>query len=470
VAEQGTGRPVRVILTTVLAVLIPAGLLAGCTASPSTHATAPPAATLTSAAAQPSVATPSASPTSPSPSPSPTIPSAAPSSASPSPSHPATRPAATDLNDLLAQLSAAIRHDRRPDFLALVSSQDPGFTSTAGMIFDNLHAIDPSDFSLKATGSRRDLSKARTSVLGRNGYAAQVQVTWSVPGDRAPSSQQVWMTIDKVGHGFRWAGVTDGPPGPRPTPLWWLEPVDYDHSGAVTIIAGDGIDARNWAVAANTAVAKDVPKLRAADWNHRLVIIVPSNERLLEQSMGAARGADSALAGITWPDGGKPAAAPIRIMINANGQPNSLATSIVLAHEAVHVATRSPISPAPTWLVEGYADYIAYLSYPQGAQAAATDLLSEVKRNGPPRTLPSESDFGAQHPDLNRTYAEAWSVCRYLAEQYGSAKLWKFYQAVDKSPDGSIAGPARSAFGISQHQVITGWQQHLRKAVHQGRI
>lgn len=338
------------------------------------------------------------------------------------------------------------------------------------MIFDNLRAIDPGDFSLRATGSRRKLSEARTRVLGPSAYAAQVQVTWSVPGDRAPSDQRIWMTVARAGSGVRWAGTSDGPPGPRPTPLWWLEPIQYDHSGAVTVIAGDGIDAKRWAAAANTAVAKDVPRLRGADWNHQLVIIVPSNERLLEQSIGTAPGTDAALAGITWPDGTRPAVAPTRIMINATSRPDSLATSIVLAHEAVHVATRSPISPAPTWLVEGYADYIAYLSYPQGAQAATADLLAEVKRNGPPSTLPGESDFAANHPDLNRTYAEAWSVCRYLSERYGDRKLWWFYRAVDASPDGSIAGPARAAFGINQQQLVTGWRQHLRAAAHQGRI
>lgn len=461
----------RRVLTVVLAVLIPAILLTGCTSSPRTKASGPPTGTITSTAARPSAATSSVSNSTARPRPSgPTASSAAPSSAPASASHPATSSAPTDLDALLAQLSAAIRHDRRAKFLALVSGRDPGFSGTAGMIFDNLHSIDPSDFSFKSTGSRRHLSPARTAVLGSNAYATQVQVTWSVPGDRAASDQRVWMTIDAAGRGIGWAGITDGPPGPRPTPLWWLEPVHYDHTGAVTVIAGEGIDVRAWAAAANTAVAKDVPRLHAADWNHQLVIIVPSNERLLEQSIGVARGADSALAGITWPDGTRPATAPTRIMINAAGQPDSLATAIVLAHEAVHVATRSPISPAPTWLVEGYADYIAYLSYPQGAEVATADLLAAVKRNGPPRTLPGESDFGSEHPDLNRTYAEAWSVCRYLSEQYGSERLWKFYQAVDQSSDGSIAGPARSAFGVSQRQLVTGWQQHLRKAVHQGRI
>ena len=475
-AEQGTGRPVRIVLFTVLSVLMPAALLVGCTSSsPGTHPSGRPPAT-TSVATSPSPATQSsASPSareasSRSQAPSPTARTAAPSSPGASPSHHWVTSAPGSLHALLTQLSAAIRHGRRADFRALISHQDPGFTGTAEMIFDNLQGIGPSSFSLEASGDRRRLSKARRAVLGPNAYAAQVRVTWSVPGDRAPSDQRVWMTVDKTGNGLGWAGISDGPPGPRPTPLWWLEPVHYIHTGAVTVIAGDGIDPQGWAAAANTAVAKDVPRLRGADWNRRLVIIVPSNERLLEQSIGAARGTDSALAGITWPDGTRPAAAPIRIMINATGQPDSLATAIVLAHEAVHVATRSPISPAPTWLVEGYADYIAYLSYPQGAQVAADDLLNGVKRDGPPDSLPGESDFGSQHPDLNRTYAEAWSVCRYLAEHYGSQKLWKFYQAVDQSPDGSIDGPARSAFGISQRQLVTGWQQHLRTAVHRGRI
>lgn len=378
--------------------------------------------------------------------------------------------APADFDSLLTDLTAAIRNDQRAGFLALVSGQDPGFTGTAGMIFDNLHAIRPGDFSLSDTGSRRNLSKTRASVLGHSAYAAQALVSWSVPGDRAPSSQRVWMTVLPTRSGLRWAGTSDGPDGPRPTPLWWLEPVHYAHSGAATVIAGDGIDTTGWLTAANTAVRHDVPRLRGTDWNHRLVIIVPSNERLLEESFGTARGTDSSLAGITWPDGTKPQQAPIRIMINAAGQPNSLATSIVLAHEAVHVATRSPLSPAPTWLVEGYADYIAYLSYPQGAKVATADLLAEVKRNGSPAALPDESDFAADHPDLNRIYAEAWSVCEYLSEQYGSRKLWQFYRAVDASPDGSIAGPAQSVLGISQHRLITGWQHHLRTASRTGRI
>ncbi|WP_188893417.1 hypothetical protein [Microlunatus endophyticus] len=396
-----------------------------------------------------------------------------PNTTSPSPgAHPSrtASPTATNLGRLLTGLVATADQGNRSDFLALVSDRDPGFTSTAGMIFDNLRTISPDDLAFTATGKRRDVSTKRARILGADAYAAQVQVTWSVPGDRVPSNQRIWMTIIREHSELRWAGVVDGPSTPQPTPLWVLEPVHYAHRGAATVITGDGIDPGGWVTAANTAISHDVPRLRGADWNHQLVIIVPSNEHLVEQSLGVEQGADSALAGISWPDGSDPKDAPIRIMINKSGAASSLSTAIVLAHETVHVATRSPTSPSPSWLVEGYADQIAYLAYPQAAQLAAADVLSDVKRNGPPSRLPTEADFTAGSHDLNRTYAQAWLACHYLAATYGESKLWRFYAAVDASRDGAIAGPARTVFGISSHQLVTGWQHYLQTAAKRGRI
>jgi hypothetical protein len=279
----------------------------------------------------------------------------------------------------------------------------------------------------------------------------------------------VWITVLPDGDRLRWAGVADGPAEPRPTPLWWLEPVRYGHNKAATVIAGARVDIGRWLTAADTAVARDAPRLRDTDWNQKLVIIVPSTEQLMERSLGAPAGSDAQLAAVSWPDGAGDHP-PIRIMINPAGQPSALATAIVLAHEAVHVATRSPISRAPSWLVEGYADYVAYLSYPQAVQPAAAGLLAEVKKHGPPAALPDETDFAVGHHDLNRSYAEAWTACRYLADRFGDRRLWRFYRAVDASADGSITRPADKVFGISDHQLIAGWQRYLRAAASRGRV
>lgn len=390
--------------------------------------------------------------------------------ARPSPGHPTSPTAPDGVGKLLSDIVHAVDTRDRSLFDLLVSDRDPGFRTTAGMIRDNLLEIHPADFALRQTGRRRDLSGSRSQVLGRNAYALEVDVRWSVPGDRTPSDQRVWMTIDRSAAGLRWAGVADGPTQPRPTPLWWLEPINYRHSGNATVISGDQVDTANWAAAADTAISKDAPRLPGFGWNHKLVIIVPSNERLMEQTLGDVPGTNKALAAISWPDGSRAASAPIRILVNPAGVQSPLATAIVLSHETVHVATRSPLSPAPTWLVEGFADYIAYRNYPQGVQPAAAELLAEVKRHGPPDALPAESAFAVGRPDLNRSYAEAWLACRYFAGRFGEPKLRQFYAAVDRSRDGSIAGPSQAVFGISEHQLVRGWQRYLQSAAERGRI
>lgn len=455
----------RLLLIFALAVLAPAGLLVGCTSSPATGHTARPSSPARTPTAHPS-AQPSAQrrATSQAPPPKP--------SHSPTP-HRARHTAAPlprTVAGLLSAIVHAVDHNDGSGFHALVSDRDPGFPGTAGMIFDNLVTIHPAELSLRATGNRRGLSTGRAASLGHGSYAAEVLVRWSVPGDRAPSDQRVWMTVVRSGSALRWGGISDGPPSPRQTPLWWLEPIHYRHSGAATVITGARINTDTWVTAANTAVRDDAPRLPGSGWNHKLVIIVPSTERLMEQALGVGQGTDSALAAITWPDGTPAASAPDRIMINPAGQPSALSTAIVLAHETVHVATRSPTSRAPSWLVEGFADDIAYRSYPQAAQAAAQSLLAEVKRNGPPAALPGESDFAVGHRDLNRSYAQAWLACRYLGDHFGNQKLWRFYEAVDKSRDGSITGPLHAVFGIDQHQFISGWQNYLRSAAKTGRI
>lgn len=462
----------RRLLILLLAVLAPAGLLVGCQSSPSAgHHDGPnsSAPTRTPSSSGGRHATSAAPDPKPSHSASPH--SATPHSATPHTPAPHTAaPAPHSVTGLLSGIVHAVDTRDRSAFRSLVSGRDAGFSGTAEMIFDNLLTIHPADLALRATGNRHDLSAARAAALGHTAYASEVRVSWSVPGDRAPSSQRVWMTVVRSGSGVRWGGVADGPHAPRQTPLWWLEPIRYGHSGAATVITGARVNTSNWVAAANTAVRKDAPRLPGSRWNQKLVIIVPSNERLMEEALGVGQGTDSALAAITWPDGTSAASAPDRIMINPAGQPSALSTAIVLAHETVHVATRSPTSRAPSWLVEGFADDIAYLGYPQGAQVSADSLLAEVKRNGPPAALPGENDFAVSHRDLNRSYAQAWLACRYLAERFGNQKLWRFYEAVDASPDGSITGPLHSVLGIDQRQFITGWQNYLRSAAKTGRI
>jgi hypothetical protein len=258
-----------------------------------------------------------------------------------------------------------------------------------------------------------------------------------------------------------------------------LEPIRYDHDRHAAVIGGSSVDISGWLKRADRAVADVSRRLSrgaaggpdpGADWNRRLVVIVPSNEQLLEQMLGVATGSEAELAAVTWPDGSKRSSAPDRVMINPSGIGAGLATAIVLTHETVHVATGSPASSAPTWLVEGLADYIAYNSYPKAQPSAAAALLHKVDQSGPPAAFPDEQAFRARGDDLELAYAEAWLACYDIARRYGTDRLFAFYAAVDRSRSGNVNPAARSALGVGQDQLVAGWQEFLRRSATRGSI
>ena len=256
----------------------------------------------------------------------------------------------TRLDALLDRLGTAVRDADRAAFDRQLSRRDPGFGSRAAMIFTNLDRLRPSDFDLRATGQTEPVSDDRAEVLGDGAFAAEVQLSWAMPGDRTPSDQTVWLSVVVEDGQARWAGTADGPDQARPTPLWWLEPVVLGRSDHATVVAGASVDLDRAVATAEDAATEIAARLNfpsgpGADWNGRVVLIMPSNTSLLEQTMGVGRGARSDLAAITWPDGSQLRQAPMRIIVNpSDGSRSELATELVLTHETVHVATRSPTS------------------------------------------------------------------------------------------------------------------------------
>lgn len=383
---------------------------------------------------------------------------------------PSTTPSARPLPALLDRLEQSVV-DRDPDaFRAQLSDADPGFAGTAEMIFGNLSALRPRDFSLRATGRTRKPDDRRSAVLGADAYSAEVAVGWAVQGDRTSSDQTVWLTVTPAADGLLFAGTADGPREPHPTPLWWLEPTEVESGGLSTVIGGAQVGLDTWTKRADRAArAVDRQLGDRADWNRRLVLIVPSNVGLLEKMLGVEAGDRDALAAITVPDGSR-SAAPDRIVINptTSVRQTALGIDVLLAHEAVHVATASPDSPAPDWLVEGFADHIAYRAYPEAARSAIDQLLDDVADNGPPDGLPTGDDFRTSGRELERHYQHSWSMCRFLADRFGVKRLYEYYWAIDGGSD--LQRAAAASFGVDHDQLVRDWRDRLRAAAHRGRF
>ena len=76
----------------------------------------------------------------------------------------------------------------------------------------------------------------------------------------------------------------------------------------------------------------------------------------------------------------------------------------------------------PTWLLEGFADYVALDHVDLPVSVAASQILAQV-RDGRPAGAPPRrrTEFDPQNQALGASYESAWLACRLLGETYGEA-------------------------------------------------
>lgn len=137
---------------------------------------------------------------------------------------------------------------------------------------------------------------------------------------------------------------------------------------------------------------------------------------------------------------------------------SDLGREVVLTHELVHVAARATgDSAAPTWLEEGYADYVAYRH---------TDLaprqIAEAALDAPlPRKLPNTDAFDAAGPDAAVAYGRSWAAAMLLAEHLGGdAALKAFYEQA--AHDGIDAALREAGFS-DEAAFISAWRTEIEQ-------
>jgi hypothetical protein len=125
------------------------------------------------------------------------------------------------------------------------------------------------------------------------------------------------------------------------------------------------------------------------------------------------------------------------------------------------VATHADLSSMPTWLLEGFADYVALDHVNLPVSVTASQILADVRKNGPPDHLPTAADFDPQNQVLGATYESAWLACRLLAQEYGEQKLIAFYRESDR--DSSTEHAFRDVLHTDKQTFTQSWEDYLRQ-------
>lgn len=211
-------------------------------------------------------------------------------------------------------------------------------------------------------------------------------------------------------------------------------------------------------------------------WNGKVVVVLPTDDdelaRVLENPTTFYDFAAVARPLATIPRGGEDERlAGARVVINPEGfDADSEFTTLLIRHEVTHVALFRRTGPlSPKWLVEGVAEYVGNAGSRLPPEVLAAELSEQVDRDGPPTTLPTDSDFGLID-DASIGYNTAWLLCRYIASRWSRAALFRLHDAMGTRagldrPGEKYPRALRTVLGTTEESLLDGWRRYVSHTV-----
>lgn len=276
--------------------------------------------------------------------------------------------------------------------------------------------------------------------------------------DPAPTGKDLWLTAVRRGSGWKLAADSDAATTGGAS---WQGPWDFGplivRSGAHTLVLAHPAH-RSDAVTFQTLVERAVPVVAGvwgSQWDEHVAVLIPDTQAEFAAVTGDL--ADShdlaavAVADSVTADGTVLGA---RIVLNPGNlsRLDAAGRRLVVQHELTHIATRAQTSDQmPSWLIEGFADYLGNLGSGQPVRTAAAELAAEVRGGSLPAALPTDADFGGAYSRLPQVYEESWLACRLIARRIGQSGLVRFYKLVSAA---ARIDPA-TAVGTGLRQLLS---------------
>jgi len=335
-------------------------------------------------------------------------------------------------------------------------------TETAQPLLEDMAAnadrMDLRDLALRLVDADGAVTADERDELGAGAWAGAAELTYRLNGwDAQPTRLEIRVVFSTSGGRDLIAAVGGGDDR---TPLWMTGRVTLSATGRALVVTrgDDGPHVLGFARQALADVGKVLP-----GWDGRLVVEVPDSEQQLDQALAAPDGRYDNIAAVTTSvDGSLVPGSPVHVFLNPKvfDGLGPRGAQVVVSHEATHVATDATFAELPTWLLEGFADYVALAHAGIPVSTAASQILARIRKDGPPDHLPTADELDPSAPGLGATYEEAWLAARFIAREYGEPKLVTFYRRVS----GGV--PVTQAFvgvlGTTETAFVDHWRADLR--------
>lgn len=318
----------------------------------------------------------------------------------------------------------------------------------------NVRALGLTDLALRYVDDTA-IDPSAADRFGTSAWEAVVEVTYRLPRWDATTTR-VETPFVFVPDGDRQRIAAVGAPGGR-TPLWMDGPVQVAAGERTLVVSRSGDTARYLRLARHAI--RDVG-LVLPGWRGSLVLEIPGSETELDQALNATQESYANIAAVTASvDGTLARGAPVHVFLNPRvfDKIGPRGSQVVLSHETTHVATGATFSAdLPTWLLEGFADYVALAHAGIPVRTAASQILARIRKGGAPDHLPTAQDLSPTAGGLGATYEEAWLATRFVAREFGEAKLVALYRTVDAGTP--IASAFSSVLGTTEAAFTKQWR------------
>lgn len=311
------------------------------------------------------------------------------------------------ISALLSQHGAALRQRDRAAFSAGLdtSAAAAGFRMRQLAMFDNTASVPFQRFSWRydrpVIGAPVDAARAR---FGPSAVIVRVELEYSLRGiDAGAAVHPVWFTVVNRDGGLRLASDTDvaSQGGVSWRGPWDFGPVQIARGTSCLVLGHPGGPNLSALAAAVDTAIPAVTAVWGTQWAQRVAVFVPDSQAEMDALAGpgfplstvaavaVAEPTDSISAGPDISTGQR-----IVVAAQTVSQLSSQGMQVLLRHELTHVATRGVTTPTmATWVVEGFADYVANLGNPQPVRQIAQELVAGIAADGLPAALPTSAQF-----------------------------------------------------------------------------
>lgn len=385
---------------------------------------------------------------------------------------------------MLAAHARAVLTKNRAAFLAGVDDQPAAarFRQAQASEYANLVRLPLAHWAYQL-GPRAQAPPAQAAARRRFGPSAvvyRVTLSYALRGvDELPSSQQLSWTFVRTGGADGAVVVADDTAlaavgGPSWHGPWDFGPLVVVRSAHALVVGHPRYRAmlRPLAAAVSAAVPVVASVWGTAGWAQDVFVIVPASPAERSADLGAPAGEPAPVAAVATSDGIDPVTGKVlapRLVVDPRrlAQLSRVGLQILLQHEVTHLAdTAATPESTPTWLVEGFANYVGNLHSGQPVPVAAAELAAQVRHGWLPRALPSSAEFSGARAAL--AYESAWLACRLIARRVGTPGLVRFYRAVGRSGAQGVQPAAAANAALhrfvheSTHAFVRQWRAYLR--------